>query len=68
MALATQIAFKFFPIKQVEADEIAQWVEILASKPDDLSFIRGTHVVGEEETDSHNLPSGLHTSQCKVGS
>lgn len=45
MALNTQIAFKFFYIKQVGAGETAQWVEILASKLDDLSLIHGTHVV-----------------------
>lgn len=45
MALTTQTAFKFSSVEQVGAGETAQWVEILASKPDDLGFIHGTHVV-----------------------
>ena len=28
---------------------MAQWVELLASKSDDLSLVPGTHIVGEKE-------------------
>jgi hypothetical protein len=36
-----------------------QWVKTLGAKLDNLTLILGTHI--EERTDSHILPSDLHT-------
>lgn len=39
---------------------MAQWVKVCVTKPDDQSWILGTHVV-EGETDTHGLSSEFDT-------
>lgn len=54
---------KSFKKKRVwRASEIAQWVKVLATKPDNLSSISSTYKVeGKERTSSYKLYSDLHT-------
>jgi len=40
-----------------KSGEKAQWVKVLATKPDDLSSIPGTHMVEGETPESFPLPS-----------